>query len=62
MALGGADVRPPTEYRDYLLAVTFGYTKQQIDDSPAVWLDWMLACHGMVEQVKAEKQKEAQRG
>ena len=52
-------MRPPDQYRDYLLAVTFGYTPQEIDDSPANRLDWLLACHSTVRQFEADKQREA---
>lgn len=60
--MGGADVPVPEEYREYLLASTFGYTPTEIDEQPAVRLDWLLACHGVVENFKADKQKEASRG
>ena len=54
------DVTPPPQWRDYVLAETFGYTPTQIDDQPAARLDWLLACHGISEQVKADRQREAQ--
>jgi hypothetical protein len=44
----------PAEWRDYIIAKTFGYTKQQIDDSPAVWLDWMLSIDGAFKSVEAK--------
>ena len=34
-------VRP--EFRDYQLASRFGWTFSEINDQPAVWLDWLLA-------------------
>ena len=38
---------PQSPYvRDYLLASKFGYTWQQIEEQPAVWLDWLLAIDG----------------
>lgn len=55
-------MRPPDAWRDYILAKTFGYTPTEIDDQPASRLDWLLACHDTVEQHKAEKMKEANRG
>lgn len=33
----------PPEFRDWLIAKKFGWTKEQIDAQPAVWLDWILA-------------------
>ena len=33
----------PAEVRDWQLVKKFGWTKQQIDEQPAVWLDWILA-------------------
>jgi hypothetical protein len=36
----------PDEFRDWRLAKTFGWTKDQIDAQPAVWLDWMLQIDG----------------
>jgi hypothetical protein len=47
----------PTYVRDYLLASKFGYTKQQIDEQPAVWLDWILAIDGEVIESKNEQSK-----
>lgn len=43
-----ADARNPLvpEYRDYLIAKKFGYTYEQIQESPAVWLDWLLRIDG----------------
>lgn len=34
-------VRP--EFRDYQLASEFGWTFSEIQEQPAVWLDWLLA-------------------
>ena len=50
------DPRHPVrhELRDYFLARTFGYTLQEIDDQPAVWLDWMLAIDGKMREVEAD--------
>jgi len=38
--------------RDYLLVKHFGWTKDQIDAQPAVWLDWMLAIHGEASEIE----------
>lgn len=54
-------MRPPPAWREYRLAKTFGYTPQQIDDQPAIRLDWLIACDDTVEQFKADKQQEARR-
>ena len=45
-------IRP--ELRDYQLARTFGWSREQIDDQPAVWLDWLLAIHGKVREAEAD--------
>jgi hypothetical protein len=44
-------VRP--EFRDYQLARTFGWTFQEINDQPAVWLDWLLMIDGKVREAEA---------
>ena len=44
----------PKEWRDYLLASRFGWTKQEIDDQPAVWLDWLISIDATVQEVKAD--------
>lgn len=41
------------EYRDYQLARTFGWTLSEINEQPAVWLDWLLAIHGKVQEAEA---------
>ena len=46
----------PPEFRDWVLASKFGWTKQQIDEQPAVWLDWLLAIEG--EKSEAEEAME----
>jgi hypothetical protein len=38
--------------RDYLLVKHFGWTKEQIDGQPAVWLDWMLAIHAEISGIE----------
>lgn len=53
---------PPSQYRDYVLCRAFGWTLQEIDDQPAARTDWLLACHRTTEQVRADKQREAERG
>jgi len=30
-------------WRDYIIAKKFGWTKSQIEEQPAVWLDWLIA-------------------
>lgn len=45
-------VRP--EFRDYLLARTFGWTRHEIDEQPAVWLDWLLAIDGKYREAEAD--------
>jgi hypothetical protein len=40
------------EYRDYQLAREFGWTKAEIDEQPAVWLDWLLAIHSVARQAE----------
>ena len=51
---GKADDRYPLpdELRDYMLVKAFGWTKQQIDDQPAIWLDWMLNLHNLFSEVE----------
>jgi hypothetical protein len=44
-------IRP--EFRDYMLARNFGYTRQEIDDQPAVWLDWLLMIDGKFKEAEA---------
>lgn len=53
---GEADDRYPIpdEWRDYILATKFGWTKSQIDEQPAVWLDWMINIGSTVESAKAK--------
>jgi hypothetical protein len=43
----------PKEWRDYLLVSKFGWTKQEIDEQPAIWLDWLISIDSTVEEVKA---------
>jgi hypothetical protein len=33
----------PSEFLDWQLASSFGWTYDQIQDSPGPWCDWMLA-------------------
>jgi hypothetical protein len=40
----------PAEVRDYQIAKRFGWTHDQIRESPAVWLDWMLAIDALVDE------------
>jgi hypothetical protein len=46
----------PTVVRDYMLVKHFGWTKQQIDEQPAVWLDWILNLHGVFSEVENDAQ------
>jgi hypothetical protein len=40
---GNKKVPVPEEYWEYRLVRTFGWSKAQIDEAPAHWLDWMMA-------------------
>jgi hypothetical protein len=42
--------------RDYFIVKNFGWTKDQIDEQPAVWLDWMLSIHGIVQEIENNAQ------
>jgi len=46
---------PSMELRDWQLAKSFGWTKQQIDEQPAVWLDWILQVDATATEVQNEK-------
>ena len=52
---GQPDPRFPIreEFRDWQLASKFGWTQQQIQEQPAVWLDWVLHIDGVVQEVRA---------
>lgn len=52
---GEPDPRYPLreELRDYQLAIKFGWTKQEINEQPAVWLDWLLAIDAEVQEARA---------
>ena len=45
----------PEELRDWKLAKTFGWTKSEIDEQPAVWLDWLLRIDGAASEVQARR-------
>lgn len=45
-------IRP--EFRDYQLASRFGWTFSEINDQPAVWLDWLLAIDEKVRRAEAD--------
>ena len=47
--------------RDYILVSRFGYTKAQIDEAPAVWLDWMIAIDGERQQAENDAQERSAR-
>jgi hypothetical protein len=51
---GEPDARYPmsTYFRDYWLVKHFGWTKAEIDEQPAVWLDWMLAIHSEISAIE----------
>jgi hypothetical protein len=53
---GNVDNRFPLreEFRDYQLATKFGWTKSEINEQPAVWLDWMLAIDAEVQEARAD--------
>jgi hypothetical protein len=54
----GEDLSYPDEqYRYFLLAERFGWTPTQVDNEPAVTLDWLLAIGNIVDEVKAEQMK-----
>jgi hypothetical protein len=36
------------------LVKNFGWTKSQIEEQPAVWLDWILSVHGIAMQIENE--------
>jgi hypothetical protein len=57
--LGGKPLLP--EWRDYQLAKVFGWTKTQIDEQPAEWLDWMLAIHMEVNEHEAAQYERSSR-
>ena len=44
----------PDEFRDWQLAKKFGWTKQQIDEQPAAWLDWILRIDGVAAEAEAK--------
>jgi hypothetical protein len=39
-----------------LCAAEFGWTTEQVDNTPAHLVDWLTAIHGIVQEVKASKQ------
>lgn len=48
----------PPELRDWQLVSKFGWTFEEIQEQPAVWLDWILR----IDNVHVEAQNKAQRG
>jgi hypothetical protein len=38
-----------------MLADRFGWTPTEVDDQPAILLDWLTAIAGVVDEVKASK-------
>ncbi len=45
---------PDAEWRYFYFAERFGWTPAQVDDQPAVLLDWLQGIGGIVDQVKSE--------
>ena len=45
----------PLELRDWKLAKTFGWTWQEIQDQPAVWVDWLLQIEGTASEIQARR-------
>lgn len=45
----------PPEHRAYRLAKTFGWTLTEIDEQPAVGLDWLLAIDDAYQKVEGER-------
>jgi hypothetical protein len=37
----------PQQWREFLLCSHFGWTKQQYEEAPAAWCDWMLQFIGL---------------
>jgi hypothetical protein len=48
----------PPELRDWQLVSKFGWTFEEIQEQPAVWLDWILR----IDNVHVEAQNKAQKG
>ena len=46
-------------YRTYKLVTLTGWTLDQIDDTPADELDWILQIHVTEEETRAQLQREA---
>jgi len=40
-----------------MLADRFGWTPTEVDEQPAILLDWLIGISGIVEEVKADKLK-----
>lgn len=49
----GADY-PDEEYRYFLFAHKFGLTPDQVDEQPAVLLDYLASIANVVDELKAE--------
>lgn len=43
----------PEEYFEYRLVRRFGWSKREIDEAPAHWLDWMMAIADTEADVRA---------
>jgi hypothetical protein len=46
---------PDTEWQYFLLAERFGWTPTQVDEQPAVLVDWLIAIGNTVDEVKNQK-------
>jgi hypothetical protein len=48
---------PDEQWMYFLLAERFGWTPAQVDEQPAVLIDWLLSIGTIVDEVKAESYK-----
>jgi hypothetical protein len=46
---------PDIEWQYFLLAERFGWTPTQVDEQPAVLVDWLIAIGNTVDEVKNQK-------
>jgi hypothetical protein len=46
---------PDEEWRYYVLADRFGWTPTQVDEQPAVLVDWLISISGIVREVESER-------
>lgn len=45
----------PAYVRDYQIVRRFGWTYQEIQETPAVWLDWLLSIDGVAAEAEEKK-------